>query len=182
MAKTTTAPASTTAAWGTTKAHGLKDGDTFLYGGMSRLAANDLRRVTVSKDGATAYRLVSHTGAQVASMGVATRYWAAPLAKATKATPAPKAEAKAPAVAAQGHPGHTWFNLVEKAGTTRMAVARTMGVAPMTLHRLVAGDAVPTARMTVLFAKAINDLGGKADVQALWAEVAAYELAQALQG
>lgn len=96
--------------------------------------------------------------------------------QAVKAPKAPSASATAP----EGHPGRTWMSLVEKAGQTRMAVAKAMGVAPMTLHRLIAGQGVPTAAMTVRFAATVTDLGYPVDVQALWAEVAAYELKVAL--
>jgi len=106
----------------------------------------------------------------------------APAKKATaakKATPAKqptlingkvKGESSAPA----GHPGHTWHKLLKHSGTSQSAAARHMGVALMSLNRLVNGRGIPTAHMTVLFAEAVN-----AELEPLWAEVCQWELKEA---
>src|SRR4051812_937208 len=99
-------------------------------------------------------------------------------AKATTAKAAP-AEAtvkpKAPSsTAPEGHPGHTWLAILVKAGKSQTGIAPEMGVAPMSLNRIINGHGVPTASMTIKFAEATG-----ADVDALWAEVGAYVLAQA---
>lgn len=86
-----------------------------------------------------------------------------------------KAAAKAPTKAApKGHPGNEWMRLVNEAGTTRMAVAKEMGIAPMSLHRYIVGEGVPTARVTILFAQAVG-----ADAEALWRGVCEYKFALA---
>lgn len=97
---------------------------------------------------------------------------------ATKTAPAKarsaatKGRAKAPAVA---HPGTAWLALLDAAGLSQTKAAQEMGVAPMTLNRLCNGHGIPTAKVTVLFAKAVG-----ADVHEVWQAVCDYELAQAL--
>lgn len=73
------------------------------------------------------------------------------------------------------HPGAVFLALMEKAGTSQTKTATTMGVAPMTLNRLCNGHGIPTAKVTVAFAKAVG-----ADPREVWAAVAEYELALAL--
>jgi len=104
----------------------------------------------------------------------------APAKKApAKEAPVKVAPAKEPKVASssapQGHPGHTWLRLMVQKGTSQTQTANAMGVAPMTLNRLVNGHGIPTAKVTVAFARAVD-----ADVEQVWAEVAAYELRLAL--
>lgn len=50
-----------------------------------------------------------------------------------------------------------------------------MGVATVTLNRLINGHGIPTARVTAAFAKAMRE-----DVHTLWQHVADYELALVL--
>ena len=103
-------------------------------------------------------------------------------APATKA-PATKAPAtKAPAKPVQQrraaqlqHPGVMWLAYMSDAEMSQTATATAMGVAPMTLNRLVNGHGIPTAKVTVAFARAV-----KKDVEQVWADVCAYELALAL--
>jgi plasmid maintenance system antidote protein VapI len=85
----------------------------------------------------------------------------------------PKARSKRPPVPA--HPGTEWLALIEARGTTQTAVAARMGVATVTLNRLINGHGIPTARITAAFARAMRQ-----DVRELWQHVADYELALAL--
>lgn len=95
-------------------------------------------------------------------------------AKATpKATPAKAA--KATKATGPTHPGSHWLAVLEEANLSQTQAAKVMGVAPMTLNRLVNGQGIPTAKVTVAFAQATGQ-----DVQAMWSEVAAYELAVVL--
>lgn len=99
-------------------------------------------------------------------------------AKASTAkTPAPAKKTTPPVSAVKGvqHPGAVFLALMEKAGTSQTKTANAMGVAPMTLNRLCNGHGIPTAKVTVAFAKAVN-----ADPREVWAAVAEYELALAL--
>lgn len=104
-------------------------------------------------------------------------------AKAAVKAPAKKAPVKAAepvkrerkSSAPKGHPGHTWLALMIKANLSQQQTADGMGVAGMTLNRLINGHGIPTAKVTVRFARAVG-----ADVQKVWGEVAAYELAEAL--
>lgn len=73
------------------------------------------------------------------------------------------------------HPGKTWVVLLEEKGLSQSEAARQMGVAPMTLNRLINGHGIPTAKVCVAFARVIGQ-----DVTKVWNEVAAYELALAL--
>lgn len=105
-------------------------------------------------------------------------------AAAAKAKPAPKAAAKkdgkpAPVLATKSgvpHPGTLWRALLDQQGMTRMACAKEMGVAPMTLHRYMEGQGIPTAKVTVAFARVT-----KQNVKKVWAQVCDYELALVLE-
>lgn len=83
-----------------------------------------------------------------------------------KKTRARKAPAKAPT-----HPGKSWAKTLADKGLSQTQAAKAMGVAPMTLNRLINGQGVPTAKVCVLFARATEQ-----DVHAVWTEVANYEL------
>ena len=101
-------------------------------------------------------------------------------AKKAPATKAPATKAPAKPVqqrrAAQlQHPGVMWLAYMSDAEMSQTATATAMGVAPMTLNRLVNGHGIPTAKVTVAFARAV-----KKDVEQVWADVCAYELALAL--
>jgi plasmid maintenance system antidote protein VapI len=115
----------------------------------------------------------------------------APAKKATKAAPAKKAAAtkkaaKAPAKKAAAkttgslakgtpvHPAAGWLDILADKGMSGAAAARDMGIAPMTLNRLLNGHGIPTANICVRFARVAG-----LDVQQVWGEVAAYELALA---
>lgn len=74
------------------------------------------------------------------------------------------------------HPGKSWLALMRAAGLSQAATAERMGVAAMTLSRLVNGHGIPTANITVAFARAVG-----ADTEAVWSDVCTYELAVALQ-
>jgi len=73
------------------------------------------------------------------------------------------------------HPGVHWGAAIERAALTQAEVARRMGVAPMTLSRLVNGHGIPTARVAVAYARAM-----KVSVAKTWQQVCDYELALAL--
>lgn len=102
-------------------------------------------------------------------------------AKATTSKPkatAPKKAAAQPVLASKSgvsHPGPLWLAAMEKAGKSQTATANEMGVAPMTLNRLINGHGIPTARVTVAFAAAT-----KQNVRKVWAQVCDFELALAL--
>lgn len=108
---------------------------------------------------------------------------AKPAAKG-KAAAKPAAKGKAPAKpttvlatkSGVSHPGPLWKALLEEKGMTRMACAKEMGVAPMTLHRYLEGNGIPTARVTVEFAR-VSGL----NVKKAWAQVCDYELALVLE-
>lgn len=109
-----------------------------------------------------------------------------------EAKPAKKAPAKKEAApkkerpaAAQGtmktksgvqHPGALWVKLLEEKELSQTKTAQTMGVAPMTLNRLINGHGIPTAKVTIAFARATDS-----DVKELWQQVADFELALALE-
>lgn len=101
-------------------------------------------------------------------------------AKAPSKKAEPKPERKAPEFtpmtsgAPKGHPGHTWAKELNAAQMSQTAAAKAMGVAPMSLNRLVNGKGIPTAAMTLKFAHVLD-----ADVDALWLEVARWEMTQA---
>jgi plasmid maintenance system antidote protein VapI len=106
-------------------------------------------------------------------------------AKKTPAKVAAKVDPKAPAKTVRptrksktptpAHPGKTWVVLLEEKGLSQSEAARQMGVAPMTLNRLINGHGIPTAKVCVAFARVLGQ-----DVTKVWNEVAAYELALAL--
>jgi plasmid maintenance system antidote protein VapI len=103
---------------------------------------------------------------------------AASKAKAsTSKAAAPVKKTTPPASAVKGvqHPGAVFLALMEKAGTSQTKTANAMGVAPMTLNRLCNGHGLPTAKVTVAFAKAVD-----ADPREVWSAVCEYELALAL--
>lgn len=113
----------------------------------------------------------------------------APAKAAAKKAPAKAAKAPAKAAAKKAgaadpvlvtksgvqHPGPLWLKAMTDAGLSQTACANEMGVAPMTLNRLVNGHGIPTARVTVAFAKAT-----KANVKKVWQQVADFELALVL--
>jgi len=100
------------------------------------------------------------------------------LAADRKAAGLAKAQANLEAAVAKGgpvHPGLAWRGQMFALGMTQADTAKAMGIAPMTLNRLFNGHGVPTAKVTVAFAKATG-----LDATELWQEVANYELALAL--
>jgi plasmid maintenance system antidote protein VapI len=109
----------------------------------------------------------------------------APAKKSTpakgKATPAKKATAKKdqPVLATKSgvsHPGPLWLEAMGKVGLSQTAAATEMGVAPMTLNRLINGHGIPTAKVTVAFARVTKQQPKK-----VWAQVCDFELALALE-
>lgn len=66
--------------------------------------------------------------------------------------------------------------MIDECGLSQSEVARRMGVAPVTLNRLVNGRGIPTAKVTVAFARALD-----VDVRELWDAVSEYELRLAIQ-
>jgi plasmid maintenance system antidote protein VapI len=111
----------------------------------------------------------------------------APAKAASKATT--KAPAKAPAKAAKApakrstkasgptHPGAAWLTVLDTKGLSQSEAARQMGVAPMTLNRLLNGHGIPTAKVAVAFARVTEQ-----EVKVVWQQVADYELALVLAG
>jgi plasmid maintenance system antidote protein VapI len=104
-------------------------------------------------------------------------------AKTTAKAPAAKKETAPKPPAKQGqmvtktgvkHPGTYWLAAMEKANLSQTATANAMGVAPMTLNRLINGHGIPTAKVTILFAEATGS-----DVKELWTQVSDWELALA---
>ena len=102
-------------------------------------------------------------------------------AKAAASKPATKAPAKAngtkadlPTVGGVQHPAATWLALLDAAGLSQTKAAAEMGVAPMTLNRLCNGHGLPTAKVTVAFARVV----GKPAAE-VWRGVCDYELAVA---
>lgn len=73
------------------------------------------------------------------------------------------------------HPGVQWVAILTEANLSQSEAARQMGVAPMTLNRLINGHGIPTANVTLAFARVT-----KQDPRALWTVVAEYELALAV--
>lgn len=178
-----------TPTWGSTRGHGLNVGDVFTYwGGTSTEPAAKGRPVRLAKGSGNGYELETvSTGRLVVTLGAASRYWAsaapATATKRAKGTPkAAKVSAKAtPArrtaagVKVPPHPGVAWREALEAKGLTQRATAKRMGVSGTTLNRIFAGHGIPTARVTVAFAKAIGT-----DCDPLWRAVSDYELALAL--
>lgn len=93
----------------------------------------------------------------------------------------PKAETtapKAPVLTTKSgvpHPCTEWTALIAKAGLTQTGCAKAMGVAPMTMSRLMRGHGIPTANITIKFCEATG-----ANLTKTWRHVADYELALAL--
>lgn len=112
----------------------------------------------------------------------------APAKAATKATATKATAKKAPAKKTSGsvrkgtpvvkldHPAGDWLSILADKGMSGAAAARQMGIAPMTLNRLLNGHGIPTANICVRFAR-VADL----DVEQVWGKVAAYELALAMK-
>lgn len=101
-------------------------------------------------------------------------------AASTKAAPA-KASDKATTgdlrpVGGVQHPAKVMLDLLAKAGLSQTKAATEMGVAPMTLNRLCNGHGLPTARVTVAFARAVG-----ASPEQVWRGVCDYELAVTLR-
>lgn len=98
-------------------------------------------------------------------------------APAKAAEPKAKTPAKGAVLEVGGvaHPGLRWQSMMDAKGWLHMEAATRMGVAPMTVGRIARCQGVPTASLTVKFAKALD-----ADARTLWADVAAFELAAAL--
>lgn len=96
--------------------------------------------------------------------------------KGSKAQTKPGGATKAdlPAVGGVQHPAATWLALLDAAGLSQTKAAVEMGVAPMTLNRLCNGHGLPTAKVTVAFARVVGKPA--ADV---WRGVCDYELAVA---
>lgn len=74
------------------------------------------------------------------------------------------------------HPGTVWKKQIEDKGLTRLAVAKAMGVAPMSLHRVCEAEGIPSAEMTVRYARATGQ-----EESTVWAEVAQYALQTAME-
>lgn len=96
----------------------------------------------------------------------ATRTRKAASVPTAKKAPAKRATKKGPV-----HPGTKWAEVLAAKGLSQTQAAKAMGVAPMTLNRLINGQGVPTAKVCVLFARATDQ-----DVHTVWTEVANYEL------
>lgn len=98
--------------------------------------------------------------------------------KATKHVPAKRSERVGILETRSGvkHPGVLWLEAMQKKGTSQAQVAAKMGVATMTLNRLVNGHGIPTARITLAYARAMN-----ASVARTWQQVCDFELALALE-
>lgn len=93
----------------------------------------------------------------------------------TKATPAkPEKPQPMASQAPKGHPAHLLAAALDTAGLSQTGAAKAMGVAPMTLNRLVNGKGLPTAAMVLKFAAATST-----DADALWHQVCTWELVQA---
>lgn len=73
------------------------------------------------------------------------------------------------------HPGTVWKKDIEAKGLSRLQVAKAMGVAPMSLHRVCEGEGIPTAEMTVRYARATGQ-----EEATVWEAVQAYALQVAL--
>lgn len=73
------------------------------------------------------------------------------------------------------HPGVMWLEAIQKKGLSQAQVALRMGVATMTLNRLINGHGIPTARITLAYARAMH-----ANVTRTWQQVCDFELALAL--
>jgi plasmid maintenance system antidote protein VapI len=115
----------------------------------------------------------------------------APAKKApAKKAPAKKvAEKKAPAekkaavvsypapatLSGQTHPAINWSKILTAKGMSVAEVERAMEVKLGTVYRVVRHGGIPTAALTVRFAKATGT-----DLKALWAEVSAFTLAEAV--
>jgi len=170
--------------WGTAKDHDAADGAALTYYGNERGAVRRKgRRVTVSRPAGRLVLRDAKTGDLVLNGGNASRFWA-------RTTPAGRAaagrKADTPAVTPQAvseaiegstdHPGRAWLRLMQGAELSQTETARRMGVAPVTLNRLVRGRSIPTARMAVAFAKAVG-----ANPRVVWGQVCEYELTLALR-
>lgn len=182
--------------WGSARTHGVGDGVTFTFYGRGR-SGPDRRGVRVRasrRDGQVTLR-DAKTGDAILTGGAAVRFWArmpalrVPQDGRTASSPPPStvrrsktAQGASKASVGVGgsipdHPGRVWLRRMRDAGLSQSETARRMGVAPVTLNRLVRGRGVPTARMTVAFARAVG-----LDERETWQQVCDYELALALAG
>lgn len=199
MAKNTNTANTTTAqvnrpTWGTRKSLDLVHGQAVLFHGANRTQPKDKGvPATVRVVGSRGVELVARGGKVVWEAAPAGKFWVAlpqdsskPATKATngngngngkaasKAAPA-KAASKRTQVQVPAHPGEAWLEILTEAGLSQTEAATLMGIAPMTLNRLINGKGIPTAKVTVLFAHVTS-----ADVREIWQAVCDYELALAL--
>lgn len=95
-----------------------------------------------------------------------------------KAAPAKKATEQGVLATKSGvsHPGPLWLKAMHDKGLSQTACATEMGVAPMTLNRLINGHGIPTARVTLAFARVTKQQPKK-----VWAQVCDFELALAME-
>lgn len=175
-------------AWGSARAHGLDHGTVFTFYGADREApASRGVKVRATRPHGRLALVDVNTGAVVLEGGTAMRFWAHLTASKPRGggrTPqrGAKASTRAPGVrmASAGgppqHPGKAWLRMIDECGLSQSEVARRMGVAPVTLNRLVNGRGIPTAKVTVAFARALD-----VDVRELWDAVSEYELRLAIQ-
>ena len=177
--------------WGSARAHGLGEGARFTYFGHDRAApaARGTRARVARPDGHLAL-VAERSGEVLLEGGNALRFWArCKPASGVQTAPtgidrpvthaAPHDAAKRLTGRARllpSHPGRSWLRQINAAGLSQSETARRMGVAPVTLNRLVRGHGIPTASMAIAFARAIG-----ADVHTVWDEVCEYELAVALR-
>lgn len=118
-------------------------------------------KATTAKDKAVAAKVAANKAAK-----------AAPKAPAKKDQPAPVLATKS----GVSHPGPLWLEAMHKVGLSQTAAATEMGIAPMTLNRLINGHGIPTARVTLAFARVTKQQPKK-----VWAQVCDYELALAME-
>lgn len=183
--------------WATARQHNLVPGDIFLGYGYKREKPNSFAVRLMYVGGPEVKALTEQK--ELVSLGKPqTRFWATVERQAT-----PESQAEALAVLEAGtmldmgsvfkddqvararaeveapdgpvHPGRHWLLVLDKAGMSQSEAARQMGISPMTLNRLVNGQGIPTARVTVEFARVAGQ-----DVNELWQQVSDYELAVAL--
>jgi plasmid maintenance system antidote protein VapI len=73
------------------------------------------------------------------------------------------------------HPGQHWLAIIEEKGLSQTVTVRRMGCTFASLSRVLHQTSIPTAPLTVAFARATDS-----DPKTLWREVADFELAVAL--
>ena len=73
------------------------------------------------------------------------------------------------------HPGHRWAEIIEESGHAQRLIARELGISEKHLSRIVHGRALPSAQLTVAFAKLMG-----VKPEGLWHVRTQYELNRAL--